>query len=145
MRQTRPLRSISLVTLVLFATATAVPLSAAEPGSTWDLALETTPSVQSLAWAQTVEPVPAEAGSPSGDAFEAAATAVPIDARAAADWRSVDDMALAAAARQDDPDVGQGNRTWRWLKRYWWVPVLVGGAIALAVQDDSPDDGEDDD
>jgi hypothetical protein len=126
MRQTRPLRSISLVTLVLFATATAVPLSAAEPGSTWDLALETTPSVQALAWAQTVEPVP-------------------IDARAAADWRSVDDMALAAAARQDDPDVGQGNRTWRWLKRYWWVPVLVGGAIALAVQDDSPDDGEDDD
>jgi hypothetical protein len=126
MRQTRPLRSISLVTLVLFATATAVPLSSAEPGSTWDLALETTPSVQALTWARAVEPVP-------------------IDARAAADWRSVDDMALAAAARQDDPDVGQGNRTWRWLKRYWWVPVLVGGAIALAVQDDSPDDGEDDD
>ena len=129
MRQTRFVRRSALVTLVLFAATAATPLSAAELG----LALERTAAVEAL----SLELVTPDDG--------AAAPAVPIDARAAADWRSVDGAALAAA-RQDDPDVGRsGNRTWRWLKRYWWVPVLVGGAIALAVQDDSPDDGEDDD
>lgn len=130
MRQTRFVRRSALVTLVLFAATAATPLSAAELG----LALERTAAVEAL----SLELVTPDDGP--------AAPAVPIDARAAADWRSVDGAALAAAARQDDPDVGRsGNRTWRWLKRYWWVPVLVGGAIALAVQDDSPDDGEDDD
>jgi hypothetical protein len=39
----------------------------------------------------------------------------------------------AADFAQDD------GGTWRWLKRHWWVPVLVAGAVVLAVQDDSPD------
>lgn len=137
MRQTRFLRRSALVTLVLFAVTAATPLSAAELG----LMLETTPAVEALS---SIETGDLDTVTSTVD-VDAAAT-VRIDPRAAADWRSVDGAALATAARQDDPDVGRsGNRTWRWLKRYWWVPVLVGGAIALAVQDDTPDDGEDDD
>ena len=35
----------------------------------------------------------------------------------------------------------------RWLKRHWWVPVLVGGAAAYAISESGGDDdrlGEDD-
>jgi hypothetical protein len=62
-----------------------------------------------------------------------------------ADW-----SVLAALHRheQDDPDEPprrDDGGFGRWLRRHWWVPVLAAGAVALAVQDDSPDSGEDDD
>lgn len=132
MSQNPILRRCAALTLVLAVAGGTAPLSAAE----LDLALERTEAVRALR-------LELDVSKPDLGADRRQPENLP-DLRTALDWRTLD-AGVLAAARQDDPDVGQGNRTWRWLKRHWWVPVLVAGAVALAVQDDTPDDGEDDD
>jgi hypothetical protein len=61
---------------------------------------------------------------------------------------------LSALARQPQPQQttadsspGREGGFGRWLKRHWWVPVLVGGAAAWAISESGGDDdrlGEDD-
>ena len=55
--------------------------------------------------------------------------------------RSEAGVAAAAAAEATPKRHGFG----RWLKKHWYVPVLVGAAIGFAVSDDSDDPNEIDD
>ena len=57
------------------------------------------------------------------------------------------DAHLAEAAAEAQAERGampQRSGFGRWLKKRWWVPVLVAVAVGLAVSDDD-DQGEDDD
>lgn len=137
MRDHRFLRHTAVVTLALFLAGFASPLAAAQ----LDLHLERTPAVENLRLDLDLPAAPDEASAIVRDGVPSPEAGL-LDLRSAAHWRALGFAELASAAQQD-PDVGQGgNRTWRWLKRHWWVPVLVAGAIALAVQDDTPDNDD---
>ena len=50
----------------------------------------------------------------------------------------------AAEAQAEDSATPQKKSFGRWLKKHWWVPGLVGVAVAYAVSNDD-DEGEEED
>ncbi len=50
------------------------------------------------------------------------------------------------AAEKHLGDQARGNRGFgRWLKKYWYIPVLAAGAIVALSSDDSDDPNEEED
>ena len=53
---------------------------------------------------------------------------------------------MAAEAQAEQGATPQRNGFGRWLKKHWWVPVLVAVAVGVAVSSDDDDgDSEEDD
>lgn len=138
----RATRLCALTTVALLLSALAAPLAA----TSFELDFESTPTVQNLLLS-----VDGAAAVELDDEEVAAPGTLPSDRldppalRAAAHWSALDAVQADDASARAAGDRGMGSRSWRWLKRYWWVPVLVAGAVVIAADDgsDSPDDVED--
>ena len=83
--------------------------------------------------------------SPASDSLQADTASTPSVSFALEPLTSQAYLAEAAAEAQAERGaMPQRSGFGRWLKKHWWVPVLVAAAVGFAVSDDD-DQGEDDD
>lgn len=139
----KQLFGLSLAVLLFLPTVPAIAAGTAGDGGI-DLRLEQALALQGATF---------ELGEVAGDNFdldppvagEAAATEPGVDEPDLTSLRDTSRMHEVAAEKRLG-DQARGNRGFgRWLKKYWYIPVLAAGA-AIALSDDGsdgPDDVED--